>query len=115
MNGTYGLANFSFSGQDLGASAADKGTAYYSDGSGSYYAKATDMQVTDANTATMTLKVTSSAHPDVPVDFTFTVTFHDGGEGTSLTPEGDYFMFVAPVLVPDHSVAEAGNIQIHNS
>ena len=104
-NGSYGWANFTFSGHDVGASADDKGTAYYADGSGSYHAKATNVEV-DAESAKMSVRVTSSTHPDVPVGFQFTVTLYDKGEpGTS-----DYFTFEG---VDTHFVAEAGNIQLH--
>ena len=104
-NGTYGWANFTFSGHDVGPSAVDKGTAYYADGSGSYHAKATNV-VVGSESATMSVRVTSSTHPDVPVGFEFTVTFYDGGEpGTS-----DYFTFEG---VPTHFVAEAGQLPDH--
>ena len=104
-NGTYGWASFTFSGHDVGAPALDKGTAHYSDNLGSYDARATNVDV-GPTSATMSLRVTSSSHPDVPVGFTFTVTLYDKGEpGT-----GDYFVYAG---VPDHFVADAGNIQLH--
>ena len=110
-NGSYGWANFTFSGHDVGASAVDKGTAYYADSSGSYYAKATNVEV-GPTSATMSVQVTSSTHPDVPVGFQFTVTLYDNGEPDDNGEPGtsDYFTFEG---VPTHFVAEAGNIQLH--
>ena len=84
-NPAYGLANFTFAAQDGGASAADKGTAFYADKSGHYSAKATSVNVDGPTSATMSLQVTSSTHPDVPVGTQFTVNLHD----TAGSP--DYF------------------------
>jgi hypothetical protein len=58
-------------------------------------------------TATMTVTVTSSTHPVVPVGSTHTYTFTDGGEpGTT-----DYFTYFGG----GHYTAKAGNIQVHYS
>ena len=62
-NGTYGWANFTFAGQDGGASTADKGTAFYADKFGHYFAKATSVDVHGPTSATMSLQVTKSTHP----------------------------------------------------
>jgi hypothetical protein len=79
-NDSFGLANFSFAGQDGG-----KGTAFYADKSGYYLATATDVEVTGPTSATMSLQVSFSATPEVPVGTQFTVTLHHA-PGTS-----DYF------------------------
>ena len=102
-NGTYGWANFSFAGQDGGAPSNDKGTAFYADKSGYYFAKATSVDVDGPTSATMSLQVTSSKHPDVPVGFSFTVSLHD-------VPGSDYFTFEG---VAQQFVAKAGNIKVN--
>ena len=103
-NGTYGWANFTFAGQDGGASAADKGTAFYADKFGHYFAKATSVDVHGPTSATMSLQVTNSTHRDVPVGFQFTVTLYDA-PGTS-----DYFTFAG---VDTKFVAKVGNINVN--
>ena len=103
-NGTYGWANFAFSGHDVGSPAEDKGTAYYADSSGYWYGTATSVIVTSAS-ATMYVTVTSSTHPAVPVGSTHVFGFYDMGEpGTA-----DYFTYGGA----GHYTAEAGNIQLH--
>jgi hypothetical protein len=105
-NGSYGWAQFTFSGHDVGSPAVDKGTAYYADSAGYWYGAATSVVVTSAS-ATLSVTVTSSTHPAVPVGSTHVFTFYDLGEpGTS-----DYFTYGAPPGGP--IVAEAGNIQLH--
>jgi hypothetical protein len=82
-NPGFGWANFTFSGHDV-VGGVDKGTATYTDIHGSWSGTATDVVVGDG-TATMTVLITSSAHPAVqnlPLSVEF--TFVDGGQpGTS--------------------------------
>ena len=84
-NDSFGLANFTFAGQDGGMS-ADKGTAFYADKAGHYTATATDVEIVNSTTATMSLKVTHSTHKAVPVATEFTVTLYDAPGAR------DYFM-----------------------
>ncbi len=102
-NDSYGLANFTFAGQDGGPSASDKGTAFYADKSGYYTAKATDVVGIDSTSVKMTLQVTSSKHPAVKPGFQFTVTLHDAPDAP------DYFTFEG---VAKNFVAKAGNILV---
>ena len=62
--------------------------------------------------ATVTVVVTSSTHPAVPVGSVHTYTFFDTGEGSSAIGP-DYFLYGAND--PHHFEAVAGNIQIHLS
>ena len=99
-NDSFGLANFTFAGQDGG-----KGTAFYADKSGYYFATATDVAVNGPTSATMSLQVTYSTHPAVPVGTQFTVTLHDE-PGTpdyfTINNQGD-----------KQFVAKAGNILVN--
>jgi hypothetical protein len=102
-NDSYGLASFTFAGQDGGPSAPDKGSAFYADKLGYYTAKATDVVGIDSTSVKMTLQVTSSKHRDVPVGTKFTVTLHDAPGAP------DYFVFEG---VAKNFVAKAGNILV---
>ena len=103
-NDSYGWANFSFAGLDEGASADDKGSAFYADKSGHYVAKATSVNVNGPTSATMSLRVTSSTHPDVPVGFSFTVTLHE------VPGASDYFTFEG---VDKQFGSKLGNINVN--
>jgi hypothetical protein len=111
-NGTYGYANFTFSGQDLGAANLDKGTASYTDSQGTWSGTATNVEVKSLTDATMTVVVTSSTHPDVPAGGTHIFHFVDNGEAGINTglPTSDYFTYGTDSTL---HTAEAGNIQIH--
>ena len=61
------------------------------------------MTVNGPTSATMSLLVTSSKHPAVPVGFQFTVTLYD-------VPGSDYFTFAG---VAQQFVAKAGNINVN--
>lgn len=104
-NGSYGLANFAFSGHDMGDPADDKGFAYYSDSSGWWYGIATSVHVANATTAHMTVTVTESTHPAVPVGSEHEYQLYDLGEPGTL----DWFSYFGG----GHYTAEAGNIQVH--
>ncbi len=72
-----GLANFTFSGYDGGPSAADKGTGFYSDKSGYYTAKATDVEGIDSTSMKLTMEVTYSKHPAVKAGVMLTFIVND--------------------------------------
>lgn len=104
-NPGWGWANFAFSGHDMGQPADDKGFAYYSDSTGWWYGTATSVHVADAETAHMTVTVTTSTHSAVAVGSVITFYYYDLGEpGTA-----DWFS----VGGSGHYTAEAGNIQVH--
>ena len=111
INGTIGLATFTFSGQDV-VNGPDKGTASYSDSKGGWSGTATIVNVTGAKTADMTVQVTSTTHPDVALNSVHTFHFTDNGEAGINTgePGSDYFTYGADTT---ELRAVAGNIQLH--
>ena len=100
-NPGYGLANFTFAGYDGGPSASDKGTGVYTDKSGYYTVKATDVVGLDKTSMKVTMVVNYSKHPAVKVGTQLTLVIHDApGAPDYLTYEGTNF------------VAKAGNILV---
>ena len=108
MNFDHGPANHTFSGHDV-VGGPDKGTATYTDSQGSWSGKATDVTV-NSMFAIMTVEVTSSTHPLVPVGSTHMYTLYDNGEGEAGT--GDYFTYANGT---HQYMADAENIQVHYS
>ena len=89
-----------------------RGTASYSDSKGGWSGTATSVAVTSRTTADMTVLVTSTTHPDVPLNSVLTFHFTDNGEAGINNGElgSDYFTFGDGVT---HYNATAGNIQLH--